>query len=122
MSGEPLIDENATLLMLRQPVTMDTLPYIQSAALQVLVDLYDRKVTRENFGLYAGRCVGLYATLAKLAVLANTRYFLDQDKLTAENIDASAEKLIEASTKMTSQVEKTLALLMECPTPQDPVN
>jgi len=107
--GDPQLDEDMIIHMIQQPVTQLTLPYLQQAAMMVLTDLWDRKVTREEFGLSAGKAITMYTALAKLHV----HYAM---------LDASMDKLHEIIGKRVIELVKVVEALQACPTSQDTVN
>lgn len=122
MPGDPQIDENACIFMLSQEVNTQTLPYHQNAALQVLADLYDRKVTREVFMTECGNAIGLYATLAKLYITQQTRSMMADASLTPEIITDYETKLVEIATRKAASLVKCMELLKQCPWSEDKVH
>lgn len=122
MPGDPRINEQGCLFMLQQPVNLETLPYLQNAALQVVVDLYDRKVTREEFMKSAGDAITLYAMLAKLYVTAQTSDLHDKGTLTSDTIQTYADKLVLQASGRMAALAKMMTLLVQCPTSDDVVH
>lgn len=120
--GDPQLDEDMIIHMIQQPVTQLTLPYLQQAAMMVLTDLWDRKVTREEFGLSAGKATTMYTALAKLHVLMNVRTAIADNKLDYAMLDASMDKLHEIIGKRVIELVKVVEALQACPTSQDTVN
>ena len=120
--GDPQINEEGCIFMLQQAVNQETLPYHQNAALQVVMDLYDRKVTREEFGKNVGTAISFYATLAKLYVIDQTRELKAKDALTEEIIANSHIALTTIATDKAAALVKCMVLLSCCATTQDAVH
>jgi hypothetical protein len=122
MPGDPYINEAGCIQMLQQEITPEFLPYHQNAALQVVMDLYDRKVTREEFARNAGVAISFYATLAKLYVVEQTRDMSAAGTLTLDAIDTSATKLTEIAAGKAVQLARFMELLSQCPWSEDAVH
>ena len=122
MPGDPQINEGGCVYMLQQDINFETLPYHQNAALQVIMDLWDRKVTREEFGRSAGHAITFYATLAKLYTIQQTATMFAGGTLNADIIETSRTKLHEIAHERRGHLIKVMNLLMECPTSEDRVN
>jgi hypothetical protein len=122
MSGDPFIDEDQCIFMLQQEINQETLPYHQNAALQVVMDLYDRKVTREEFARNAGTAISFYATLAKMHVVAQTRAMQEAGTLDYAVMASSTAKLAEIAAGKARSMIQCVAMLRECATTQDTVH
>ena len=120
--SDPILDEDLIQHLLSLPVTHDTSDAVQGGSVQALIDLYDRKVTRDVFLTEAAPCVALYGQCAKYWMLGSIKSAFEQGILTAEHF-AEAEKglgeLIEAQAK---KVYAIVGRLKECPTSKDTVN
>jgi len=122
MPGDPQINEAGCVFMLQQEINAETLPYHQNAALQVLIDLYDRKVTREEFLHHAGIVVTFYSTLAKLNVIDQVRAMTITNTLTLETVDTSHVKLHEIAAAKAAMLSKFMTLMAQCPMSDDVVH
>lgn len=120
--ADPLINEPLCLMMLQQEINDETMPYMQNAALQVIMDLWDRKVTREEFAKSCGVAIMLHSTIAKLYVIAQTRELTVTEKLTLETIDTSTARLTEFATDKRVALGAIMERLMQCPTSEDSVH
>jgi hypothetical protein len=122
MPGDPQINEAGCIFMLQQEINAETLPYHQNAAIQVIIDLYDRKVSREEFLKSAGTAVSFYATLAKLYVIEQTHALTVTNTLTLETVDTATAKLHVIAADKAAALVKIMVLLAECPTSEDKVH
>ena len=122
MPGDPYINEAGCIFMLQQAINQETQPYHQNAALQVVMDLYDRKVTREEFARNAGTAIAFYATLAKLYVVEQTRTMLAAETLNMEAVGKSSIMLTEIATEKAAALTKIMTLLSACATTRDAVH
>ena len=122
MPGDPQVNEDGCIFMLQQAINAETLPYHQNAALQVIMDLYDRKVTRDEFGKNTGTAISFYATLAKLYVIDQTRTMLADGTLTDEAVARSHAMLTAIASDKAAALVKCMTLLSSCATSEDTVN
>lgn len=122
MPGDPLIDEEGILELLSVPVQANTIGALQAGAVQALLDLYDRKVTREEFIKSAAPCIELHAQAAKLWLLNNiTRVYADGE-LDEERLKRAHDGLTAITTTAASRVHDIVSKLVECPTSEDKIH
>lgn len=122
MPGDPQINEEGCLYMLQQEINRETIPYHQNAALQVLMDLYDRKVTRDEFGKHAGTAISLYSTLAKLNVVEQLKDLIAVAPLEPGRIEITRAELTRIAADKAASLARCMELLQHCATSQDTVN
>ena len=122
MPGDPQVNEEGCLYMLQQEVNRETIPYLQNAALQVLMDLYDRKVTRNEFGRHAGTAISFYSTLAKLNVVEQVKDLIAVAPLDPVALANTNAELIRIATGKAASLAKCMELLQHCAASQDTVN
>ena len=120
--SNPVLNEDYILNLLSSPISKDTVHRLQDGAVQTLLDLYDRKVTREEFILNAGPCVLLYGQTAKYWALCTIYEQVLTDTITKDdyrNIILQLESNIkEQKFTVASVVER----LKQCPLEKDPIN
>lgn len=120
--ADPVLDEAYIIDRLAAPVTVANLQIIQGGAVQALCDLYDRKVTREEFINLAAPVVSLYGQCAKLDMLDSIEAVFKSGDLKQEKFDTATkamEDLIRAQAMKVTEIIKRLQL---CPTSQDKVH
>ena len=122
MSGDPQVNEEGCIFMLQQAINIETLPYHQNAALQVVLDLYDRKVTRGEFARGAGTAISFYSTLAKLNVVEQIKVLLVTAPLDPVKLANTTEELTRIATDKAAALAKIMTLLSACATTQDAVH
>lgn len=120
--ADPVFDEDEIIACLRAPVTDDTLTVLQDGAMKALLDLYDRKVTRDEFIKMASPCVALYGHINKMWLLASILGAFTDKKLTES-------AFTEANATITSFIRRDAEVVVEhvkrlkmCPTSQDAVH
>ncbi len=120
--ADPLLDEDFILHLLKRPVIADQLHHLQTGSVQALCDLYDRKVTREEFTTQASVCLGLYGQCAKLWMLNNIKTVWDEGDLDDDRLTQAADGLAELVRVQAEQVIEIVKRLKMCPTSKDAVN
>lgn len=120
--SDPVIDEEEIIALLKAPVSPETVARLQQGAIQALLDIYDRKVTRDQFIDMASPCIALYGQMAKLWIMANVRmsyYHGDVDEVRINAAIDGLEKLARVQAESVIEVVKRLQM---CPTSQDRIN
>lgn len=115
-------DEDNIVHMLMAPVNVDTIDYIQTATAQALCDLYDRKVTREEFVNMAGPCLALYAQTARLRLMHSVEAAFQDSGITQDTLNIAKEGITSLITKQRDTVIGIVRRLQECPTSEDVVH
>ena len=117
-----LLNEDLLAGMLAVPPSAESGPDLRTAALLVLLDAYDRRVTREAFFKTAKTAVQLCEMLGRLESTTGINASFTKGTL-------SAEMLLEALTKITSFAEThrnslahDVTLFMQCPEDGETVN
>src|ERR1700679_3504819 len=121
MSG-PILDEDAISGLLKCDASVGNIPRIQAAAIQTLLDVYDRKVTRGEFINMAAACVSLHAQCAKLFMLASIQNAFADQTLDANAFDSAHDGMTDLISKQMVTVSGIIDRVKECPTDQDPVH
>lgn len=120
--ADPVLDENLIEYLLSCHVTHDTANAVQAGSVQALIDLYDRKVTRDVFLTEAAACVSLYGQCAKFWMLGSIKNAFESGLLSEEHFleaEKNLSELIEAHAK---KVHELVGRLKQCPTSKDPVH
>jgi hypothetical protein len=120
--ADPVLDEDRILNKLAMPSKFENLGLIQEGAIQALVDLYDRGVTREEYLTLASSCVSLYAQTAKFYVIASMNdLFCDGtlDKTAFDNALKSLSAVIDAQRET---VIGTVCRLKMCPSSAEKIH
>lgn len=119
--ADPLLDEIEIMQDLHTPVTVSAVARLQQASVGVMMDIYDRKVTRDHYCAMLGPCISMYGAMAKLYVLNNVRKSFYKGQVNAENLDEAIAELESNARSHIEHVKKVLAELRECPTSADPI-
>jgi hypothetical protein len=120
--SDPIIDEDGIILLLRASVTPDNVNAIQAGAIQAMIDLYDRKVTREEFCEMLAPCLALYGQTAKLWLLHNIYSVHKDGNLDDERFQKAATELTAVISKQVDSVVEIVSRVKQCPTSKDKVH
>lgn len=120
--SDPVFDEDYICALLAVPVNLQMIVTLQTGALQALIDLYDRKVTREEFMNNVAPCVTLYGQCAKLWMLASVQKAYAENDLTEERFQQTEKSMVELIRKQSQTVIEIVKRLQLCPTSQDKVH
>lgn len=120
--ADPILDEDLIVSILQCPINSEQVNRIQAGAMQAMVDLYDRKATRDEFISLSAPCVALYGQASKLSLLGNIKHVCEQGDLDLNNINKSTERLEDLIRKQCETVIEIVKRLKLCPTSQDRVH
>lgn len=120
--ADPVLDEQNIVALLRCPIKAETVGRLQAGAVQAMIDLYDRKVTREEFINAIAPCITLYGSAAKIWILDNVRVSHEDGQLDAATFDQAMNGLADLTRKQAEIVVEMVKRLIQCPTSQDHVH
>lgn len=120
--ADPILDEDLIVSILQCPIKPDTVNRIQSGAMQAMVDLFDRKPTRDEFISLSAPCVALYGQAAKLWMLSNIQQVYDAGELDGSRFLVATSSLEDIIRKQCETVIEIVKRLQLCPTSQDRVH
>lgn len=120
--ADPVLDETVIIAQLKSPCSKDYVHIIQAGAVQALCDVYDRKVTRDEFTTAAAACLSLYGQAAKVWMLHNIEDVFKAANLNQAAFDDADQRMTELMRKHCEVVIELVKRLTECPTSQDKLN
>lgn len=120
--ADPVLDEEMIADLLKCPISPENVGRIQAGAMQALMDLYDRKATRDEFIAMATPCVALYGQTSKLWLLANVRMVFDSGDLDTNRFEQAQTGLSDIIRVQCETVIEIVKRLRMCPTSQDKVH
>jgi hypothetical protein len=120
--ADPLMDEQLILDQLRVEPGYENIAKLQAGALQALIDMYDRKMTRGEFMHCAASAVALYGQTSKLVMLGSVRQAFDCGDLDIARIVQAEGQLIDLIRRQSGTVAEIVERLRQCPTSQDAVH
>lgn len=120
--ADPILDEDMIVTLLKTPVSVESVNVLQHGAVQALIDLYDRKCTREEFVNLASPCIALYGQASKLALLANVEVVFDHGDLDKDRFTRARDGLVDLIRKQTETVIDVVKRLQLCAGTQDHVH
>lgn len=120
--SDPVLDEEGILELLTMPVSSQTVSALQAGAVQAMIDLYDRKVTRDEFIHSIAPCINLYGQLAKLWLLSNVKAVHATGDLDADRFEKAEKGLVDMVKLDVDKVTQIVKRLTECPTSKDQIN
>lgn len=120
--ADPILDEDGILMLLSRPILPENVNAIQAGAVQAMVDLYDRKVTREEFCELLTPCLTLYGLTSKLWILNNIYDVHRQNGLDETRFKDAAQELAAIISKQVDEVVAIVKRVKQCPTSEDKVH
>lgn len=120
--SDPLLNEEMIILLLQASPDDQSVAEVQAGAAQALMDLYDRGVTRAEFGEMAMSCLGLYSQTAKLVMMLRINEAYERGDVTDENIKNAIGALQNLIRKQADTVSDIVKRLLQCPTSEDKVH
>lgn len=120
--SDPILDEQEILQDLHTPVSPETVARLQMAVVGAMCDIYDRKVTREQFCAMLGPCITMYGALSKLHTIDKVRTALRAGEVTEENLNATITASEDRLRTYIGAVRGVMKQLMECPTSEDKIH
>lgn len=118
----PVLDEDNIIQLLRMPASTESVLALQSGAVQCLLDMYDRKVTRDEFIAHATKCVTLYANASRMQLLQSVRDVFDAENLTEQSFVKASKELSDIVRVGAEGVIDVVERLKLCPGSKDPVH
>lgn len=119
--ADPILDEDGILMLLSRPILPENVNALQAGAVQAMVDLYDRKVTREEFCELLTPCLTLYGQTAKLWLLSNIYDVHKSHGLNDERFKKAGEELAAVISKQVDEVVAIVKRVKQCPTSEDTI-
>lgn len=117
--SDPVLDEEGIIALLKCSITPETVGALQAGAVQAMIDLYDRKVTRAEFIEQLAPCIALYGQVAKIWLLANVESVFDSGDLDKARFVQAREGLEHIVRKQAETVIELVKRLQMCPGSQD---
>jgi len=120
--ADPVFDEALIIQLLQMKVCTDNVGPIQQGAVFALANLYDRKVTRDEFIGMAATILNLYGQSAKIWLLKSIEVNFQDGELDQDRIDMARVGLEELCRKHCEHAIEIVKRLQECPTTRDKVH
>jgi hypothetical protein len=120
--ADPVLDEQWIIQLLNCSPSTENLARIQQGAVQALMDVYDRKVTRSEFADAASPCLALFGQCSKLWVLGNIEDAFNKGGVNQASFDHAREGIQAVLGKQIEHVVGIVKRLQECPTSEDKVH
>lgn len=120
--SNPIFDEDYIKGLLSVPVNHENCDALQSGTVQALIDLFDRKVTRDEFIAGCVPCLSLYGQVAKLWMLHNIQDVFDEGHLSKEKFERADSEMAAVIRRQAEAVIELVKRLQMCPLDKDPVH
>lgn len=120
--ADPQLDEDHIIALLQTPPLTTTWAELQKGAVQAMMDIYDRKVVRDEFIRMVTPCLVLYGQAAKLSLMVNVSVAHDQGDVDAVRIKHAIDGLASSIRDQSERVIDIVKRLKECPTSKDTVS
>lgn len=119
--ANPILDEDGILMLLQRPILPENVNALQAGAVQAMVDLYDRQVTREEYCELLTPCLTLYGQASKLWILENIYRVHKEHGLDELRFKQAAEELAAIISKQIDEVVAIVKRVKQCPTSEDTI-
>lgn len=122
----PVIDEEVMLEALQktapEQLSQNTMR-LRTGAAMLLLDAYDRKITRDQFIAALGAAHELTDMLGRYEIMLNVKKY-DQEKgaITKVDIETTLKKVADKIGVLTTQCSEMAELVHQCPTDEDRVH
>lgn len=122
----PVIDETVMLQALKVPtpghMSENTLR-LRTGATLLLLDAFDRRVTRDQFIAALGAATELTDMLGRFETMLNVKAFLaDKGAVTAADVEVTLARVTTKIGIATAQCASMATLVHQCPTDEDRVH
>lgn len=122
----PVVDEDVMVQCLTMPEAAevtDSVTRIRTGATMLIVDAFDRKVTRDQFLAAIGAAVHLIDAVGKHEMMANVKSFKDaKGEVTNVDIEVALQSILQNIEMGTEQCTKMAGLLKQCPLTEDKIH
>lgn len=119
--ADPVFDEDAILGLLASPPTKEFCDNLQSGAVQAFIDLFDRKVTREEFCDAIAPCFALYGQASRMTCLHDIEIVYKDGTLDQSKFDTADRQMQEIMRRQSLKVAEIVKRLMLCPSSAEPI-
>lgn len=120
--SDPFLDEDGIIALLTCAPIRDNVARLQTGAVQALADLYDRKVTRQEFLSGASLCLSLYSSAARMDILASTYDVFENGTLSTASFEKASGQLQDLIRVQCDNTIELVRRLQKCPTSQDKIH
>ena len=117
-----LLNEDLLAGMLELPSSAEHGVDLRTAALLVLLDAYDRKVTREEFFATAKTAVQLCEMMGRLESVTGIHTSQKADTLTSAVLDEALTKITAFAETHRQALVRKVALLRQCPEDENTIH
>ena len=121
----PVIDEDVMIEALKEAAPADigeNTKRLRTGAQLLLLDAYDRKVTRDQFIAALGACTSLMDALGRHSMMTNVKDFEQSGAVTKADIEVTLAGVTKLVQQSTAQCSKMAALVHQCPRDEDRVH
>lgn len=119
---DPVLDEEEINRLLNRPVRLDSIEEIQQGAVQTMIDLFDRKVTREYYNGALMQSLILYGQCAKLWMLNSIHTCYHNNELDERAFDHTYNSLKRMVESQQTVVQSIIEDLQKCPSSKDRIS
>jgi hypothetical protein len=120
--ADPVIDENLIVDLLDVPPSPDTARQLMAGATMLLIDAYDRQISRDYFVSVVHNAMSLHTYAGQYGAVTNTQRLLADGKLSAEVLVTSSDAAVRLLNQYIALCLRQAHLLRECPLSTDRVH
>jgi homospermidine synthase len=114
MSGDAKLDEKLIDVLLAQTPSPKNAFEIQQGILMLLIDAFDRKVTRHYFMTFAAQALAAYSTAGRLIMIKSVADNFKDSALSEKLLDDALNGLVTNTASDLASLREVLALVRQC--------
>lgn len=120
---DPIINEDMIIEALDCTLTSETIQQVQSGAFMLVLDAWDRKVTRDQFIAAVGAAQALVDAVARVSLMSNVkRCHAGKGGISDVDIETAAHGCMEMAKKSNLECVNMARLLKQCPLSEDAIH
>lgn len=117
--ADPVLDEDGIIALLSTPINPQTSEAVEAGAVQLMMDMFDRKCDRREFASHVGMAVTLYASCSRLQLLNSIREVWEAGNLNEQRIGKAYNEITDLIRAQQVSCVAMMERLKQCPTSQD---
>jgi hypothetical protein len=120
---DPIIDEDMVCAALDVTPNRENARQVQSGAFMLVVDAFDRKVTRDQFIATIGAATSLIDAVARVSLMVNVKNHLsNHGMVTTADVETAAHGCMELARQANVECQKMASLIKKCALAEDPIH
>jgi hypothetical protein len=121
--ASPFLNEHMIIETLSLPVSSDTSESLCVAAMLAVLDGYDRKIKRDEYGIVVDAVCKFHEMIGRLVIVNLVRSLIGKtDPATCENLNKAASELQTGANLLRKQILSKMQVVAQCPWDEDTIH